>query len=633
MDPEESSIERLKRNLYSRNENLLPKEKRSTISPNELNVKSDWGDNPTFNISADEMVKRNNSFFNKFLFGSLLFFALSLGAAAFIFYGGINMISSNNLEVNIIAPSSISSGEELNAGLTVVNGNRTDLEEVIMYIEYPDGSTAIGDDNRVLTRDKIDLGVISKGKSADYTLRAVLFGEKDAVKTFTLKLEYKVKGSNAVFSKEKKFDITIGSSPLIMDVEYPKEVNSGQIVTLTINLTSNSSVPVRNTLVKIEYPYGFTYKDSDIKPFRDNSIWNLGDLKDGDKKILSIKGVLVGQNLEDRSFRVSAGSQSVDSTKDFDTALATGIFTVGIRKSFYDLDVSTQLNNVYSVGEFIPVYIKWQNTLPDKVINNKVTVSISGNAFDRNKVSASDNGFYKSVDNSVLWDKNTTKEMALILPGESDQVSVTVNSLEDLVSGKLIKNPHIDLHVVMSGDRTGSDSASISSEEDVTIKISSMLGIKAKTLRDTGPFTNTGPIPPKADKESTYTVVWTLSNTTNDLKNTTVTATLPPGVVWKGESSPSSEKIEYNSDTKTVTWNVGAVATSIGYAYAPREVAFKVGITPSLNQVGVEAPILSLTTAVANDTYTEKNISITAPVVTTRYSDPSFVNGRESVTK
>jgi hypothetical protein len=52
----------------------------------------------------------------------------------------------------------------------------------------------------------------------------------------------------------------------------------------------------------------FTYKDSNIKPLRDNSVWNVGDLKDGDKKTLSVTGVLVGQNLEDRTFNISAGT-------------------------------------------------------------------------------------------------------------------------------------------------------------------------------------------------------------------------------------------------------------------------------------------------------------------------------------
>ncbi len=460
-----------------------------------------------------------------------------------------------------------------------------------------------------------------------------MFGEKDAVKEFKLKLEYKVKGSNAVFSKEKIFSVAIGSSPLILDIDYPKEVNSGQIITLTINLTSNSGVPVRNTLVKIEYPYGFTYKDSSIKPYRDNSVWNLGDMKDGDKKVLTVRGVLVGQNLEDRSFRVSAGSQSVDNSKDFDTSLATGIYTIGIRKSFYNLDITTDQKNVYTPSQYIPVNIKWQNTLPDKILNNQIEVTISGNAFDRNSVSPGNGGFYKSVDNSIVWDKHVDSELALLLPGDSDGVTFTLLSLSDLTSGKIIKNPHIDLHVVMSGDRTGTESSTVSSEEDVTIKISSILGIKAKSLRDIGPFTNSGPIPPKADKETTYTITWTLSNTTNDLKGAIVTASLPVGVVWKGESSPSGEKIEYDSDKKTVTWNVGGVSSGIGYAYAPREVSFKVGITPSINQAGFEAQLVSITNATAMDSYTERSVSATAVPVTTKYSDPSFTIGKEVVTK
>ncbi|KND46737.1 MAG: hypothetical protein AB201_02775 [Parcubacteria bacterium C7867-006] len=630
---EESSIERLKRNLYSRNEALVPKEKRTPVPPHELEVKSDWGDNPSFNLNTEDMVKKNNSFFNKFLMYSVGFFILSLAVALFIFYGGLNMISSNNLDINIIAPSTVSSGEELSAGLSVVNGNRTDLEEVALFIDYPDGAAATGEENKILTHDKINLGTIPKGKSADYTINAVLFGEKDAVKTFILKLEYKVKGSNAIFSKEKTFDVSIGSSPLIMDIDYPKEVNSGQIITINVSLTSNSTAPIQNTLVKVEYPYGFTYKDSNINPYRDNSIWNLGDLKGGDKKVLTIRGVLVGQNLEDRSFRISAGSQSSDNLKDFETPLATGIFTMGIRKSFYNLTVTADNDIAYTAGQYIPVTIKWQNTLPDKILNNKIEVAISGNAFDRNKVTSSGGGFYQSINNMIVWDKNGTNSLLSILPGDSNQVSFTLSSIADLTSGRLIKNPHIDLHVVMSGDRSGTDATTIFSEEDVTIKIASNLGIKAKTLRDVGPFTNTGPIPPRADNESTYTVTWTLLNSTNDVKNTIVSATLPAGIVWKGETSPINEKIDYNSDNRTITWNVGGVSAGVGYSFAPREVSFKVGLAPSINQIGSVPSLTSNISATAMDTYTEKSISSSAQAVTTRYSDPSFVPGKEIVTK
>lgn len=96
MEPnsEESSIERLKRNLYSRNEKLVPKEKRTPVSAHDIEVQQNWGTNTSFDLSPEVMAKKNNSFFNKFLLGSLVFFLLSLGVAVFIFFGGLNMISS-----------------------------------------------------------------------------------------------------------------------------------------------------------------------------------------------------------------------------------------------------------------------------------------------------------------------------------------------------------------------------------------------------------------------------------------------------------------------------------------------------------------------------------------------------------
>src|SRR4051812_40554019 len=104
MDFEKSSIERLKRTLYSRDENLVPKEHRTPVSERDINVPHDWGEKTSFDISPEVMVKRNNSFFNKFLLGSVAFFVVALGVALFIFFGGLNMISSNNVDIKIVAP-------------------------------------------------------------------------------------------------------------------------------------------------------------------------------------------------------------------------------------------------------------------------------------------------------------------------------------------------------------------------------------------------------------------------------------------------------------------------------------------------------------------------------------------------
>ncbi|HEY4508735.1 MAG TPA: hypothetical protein VJC13_00415 [Candidatus Paceibacterota bacterium] len=645
MSPEEnneSSIERLKRTLYSRNEKLVPKEKRTPVSGREVNAPKDWGTEASFGLSPDalnnSMTKSNNSFFNKFLLYSSLFFLAALGIAGFIFFGGLNMISSNNLDIKITAPSSISSGEDLSVGLSVVNGNRTDLENATLYIVYPQGSETVGGDAKPLSYETISLGTIASGGTIDHSVRVLLSGEKDSTKTFDFRIEYKVKGSDAIFSKEKTYDVLINSSPVLIDVTYPKEIDSGQSITLSIDITSNSSVVVKNSLVKVEYPYGFTYKDSNMKPLRNlsaqigNSVWNIGDLKNGDKKTLTITGTLVGQDQEDRTFNISLGTQSSGSTTDFDTALATTQASISIRKSLFNLSLEASTENIY-MGQSVPVMIQWQNTLTDKIVDTRVMAVLSGNAFDRNIVKVNDGGFYRSSDNTIIWDKSNVNQLASISPGDSGLMNFSVGSLGDLASIRSVKNPHIDIHVAISGTRSGTETSAVSSTQDITIKLPTNLGFTSKIYRNIGPFSNTGPIPPRADKESTYTVTWTLTNTANDLKDTTVMAKLPAGVAWKNEVSPAGEKISFDANTGTITWNAGSVSAGTGIGYSPREVSFKIGFTPSISQINLAPDLLSNISAMANDTYAEVQVSVSIGSVNAQYSDPSYKNGDNIVTK
>lgn len=638
MNPENSSfenskIEKLKKVLYSRNSDGLPTDIRAPIEERNIEAPTNWGQQKTFEYTEKNMTRKSsNSFFNKFLAFSLVVFLISLSIALFIFYGGINMISSNNLDVRIVAPSSVSSGEELPIGLSIINGNRTDLEEVALFIDYPDGSQEINSD-KVLKFQKINLGTIPKGGSTDYSLRSVLFGEKDSTKSFVFKIEYKVKGSNATFSKEKVYDVVVGSAPILMDVKYPSETNSGQEIKLSIVITSNSPIVMKNTLVKVEYPYGFTYKSSSIKPLRDNSVWNIGDLQDGEKKTIEVVGLIIGQNQEDKTFRIISGTQSRDNSKDFDAELANEDITIGIRKSFFDLTLDSNNSSSVRIGDFIPVYIRWQNTLPEKIINTKIVATISGNVLDRSKVSVGGGGYYESVNNLIIWDKNSVPTLSQMMPGEGGEASITLVSIIDQFQVRQVKNPHIDVKLVITGDRSETGGEKVSSESNLVIKILSTLGFTGKSYRNVGPFTNTGPIPPRADQESTYTITWTLTNTTNDLSGTLVKGKLPNGVTWKGEVSPGTEKISYDPDSRIVTWNAGSISSGVGFNFSAKEVSFKVGLTPSLSQVAGTPDLVSKVDVSATDTYVESPIVYSVDKITTEYSDPAYKSGDSVVQK
>lgn len=630
-DFENSRIEKLKRSLYSRDTSSLPKDDRGGVSSQDYDAPKDWGQSPSFEISPDVMVKKSNSFFNKFLAVAVVFFLVSIGVASFIFFGGFNMISSNNVDIKVAGSNSVASGEEIDLNISVINQNSTDLQNAVLYIEYPTGvkqSDITQDSQRV----KVDIGTLAKGKSFDYPIKATFFGEKDSVKSITFKMDYNVSGSNALFSKEKTYDVSINSSPIIMDVSYPKEVNSGQEVSINISITSNSAEIVKSNLLKIEYPYGFTYTDSSIKPIMDNSLWNIGDLKNGDKKNLVIKGILVGQNMEDRSFNITVGT-SKDSSKDFDTDLAVNQITMGIRKSFFDLAVTSnnENNGGLNMDSSAPISIAWQNTLPDKIINSVITAKISGNVLDKSKISVNNGGLYSSANSSIVWDKNSASSLREIAPGKNGSVLFTIGSISTFPNIKSIKNPHIDISVDITGDRTGLDASTVSSNIQKTIKYNSIMSIIAKSHRGYGGISNTGPIPPRVDQETTYTITWTISNTSNELTGGVASAVLPVGVTWKGETSPSGEKISYNPDSRVVTWNFDGVSYGTGFAYSPREVSFKVGVIPNATQTGQFLVLSSDVNASATDSYTGVTLNASYSGPTTQYSDPDYSNNKGAV--
>jgi len=628
MEFDKSRIERLKRVLYSRDESMVPKEKRTPVSEVESSVPKNWGEDPSFEFSPEQMSKKNNSFFNKFFFSSVVFFILSLILAIFIFFGGLNLISSSNVDIKVTGPSTIASGEELDFIVSIVNSNRTDLENTVLSLEYPDG-TRNAFTGEIINRERVEIGNLGSNSSTDRSFRVSMFGEKDSIKPIGIRVNYNVSDSNALFSKEKTYEIVINSSPIILNVNYPKEINSGQDIDLVIDITSNSVVPIENALVKIEYPYGFTYKDSSLKPFRDDALWNLGTLQDGQKKTLRVTGSLLGQNLEDRSFRVSVGSMVNNLNLDFDTDLAVEQVTIGIRRSFFNLSLK-KTKEFYNLGENVSSEIFWQNTLPERISNAKLEVVFSGNAFDRNGVSVGSGGFFRSLDNTITWDKNTNGNLSEILSGVEGRFSFSNKSISNIDDIRSVKNPRIDMKIKMSGERVSSGET-IFSEENVTIKFSSLLNLNSRSYRTIAGTSNSGPLPPKADQETTYTIAWTLTNTVNDVSGVVVSAILPVYASWKGEVTPDSESISYDPDTRRVTWNVGNVSFGTGFIYSPKQVFFKVGITPSVNQVGSSPEIIGPSSVSGNDTYTGQNLSAGTPPVNTLFIGNDFVPGYEKV--
>ncbi|MCK5021650.1 MAG: hypothetical protein KAR54_00170, partial [Candidatus Pacebacteria bacterium] len=591
----QTQIEKMKKTLFFDPKKVIKKEI-PKLKERKYKVKTDWTQRQR-SLGVSKISKKKISFFTKLLIFSIAFFFISFGIAFFVFYGGVNIISTENVDISVTGPSSIGGGEELSFQITVQNNNSVDLELADLIIKYPKGTLSAIDKNTELVQVREALDTISSGSSMTKLFKSTLFGGEGDKKEILITIEYRAKGSNAIFFKERKYEVIIDSSPVVFNVDIPKEVMVGQEFELSIDISSNSNKIVKDFLFVVDYPFGFDFKSSDIKPSYSDNVWDIGDIQPNSTRILKIKGVIEGQDKEERVFKFYGGAKDLKKGNEIKAKLVSIDEPVLIKKTL--IGVELVLNGDYALeytapsGKSIRVDILWSNNLATKLIDGRVELKLNGIVLDEESIS-SETGFYSSIDNTITWDKSDNPQLTVLNPGDDGNLSFSF-SIHPLsfISNSGIKNPEIDLDLTVIANQL-SDINSVETVETTLskkIKISTDLLLTGRSLYSIGSFENIGPIPPEIEKETNYTIVWTVVNTSNDISNAKVVASLPSYVKWAGNISPRLENISFNPIGGEITWDVGDIRAGDGVSTIAKEVSFQVTLTPSLSQIGT-APIL-----------------------------------------
>ncbi len=620
---DKSRIEELKKRLYSQKGVERDRFDAEELHEKSYGVAEEWRREELVLPEKPSTTSRF-TFMQKLLFVSVIFFVGALGFSGFLFYGKGNTISAEKIELGVTGPISIGGGEPLSFTVTLRNKNSIPLLGAKLTVEYPDGTRSVTNLATPLPRSIETIGDLASGAIIQRTEKAVLFGEENDKRTIRLLLEYRVSGSNATFSKSANYDILMNASPIRVAVDSITEISAGQIFDFTFTITSNSTSVVQNVLLKAEYPFGFQFKEATPKPAFDNNIWTLGDIAPGTTKTIRLVGTLQGQDEEERIFKFSSGLQSQDNEKNLETTFTALSRSIIIKKPFLGVDLTIDgdgaAEHASSFGKMIRGEITWSNNLPTPILDASIQVAFSGASLDKASVEANQ-GFYQSLSNSIIWDKSNIPNLARIEPGESGRATFNFATLPiQTLSSSGLKNASISLALSAKGRRVGDTNApeEINATASKTVKFSSQLLLNTRISHLNVPFTNTGPIPPKAEKETTYTVYFTVLNSSNIVRGTRVEAQLPNYVKWLGVKNPAGEDISFDQNSKTVTWNIGDLRQtgSVG-----RVAAFQVSILPSVSQIGSSPEVIKNPVVTGEDQFTKIKLQGFGQTLTTTTGD------------
>ncbi|QQG37963.1 MAG: hypothetical protein HYS26_00165 [Candidatus Kaiserbacteria bacterium] len=651
-DHEQEKIERLRRAMYSRqlSEKLKERPRRAMDEIRPI-VGEDWREEER-GVDQTTVAPRTINLARRALWwvlgGAIVFFLAAAGFFGYYFLvgGGSLPAAPGNIDIIVSGPPQIAGGEPTQLQITVTNRNNTALQLADLVITYPEGTRSVGSGNFTQfncsrpegTKDptydfpqqRICLGSIEPGGSRQGTVSAVFSGESGKEVEIKADLEYRIGGSSAIFVSSSQYHTSLSSSPILLTVEGNTETVSGQPVELRITAASNANTIIKDALVSISYPFGFTFTSANPSP-KKPGFWELGDFAPGQKKEIVLRGTLTGESGDERVFRVTLGTRKSPSEGEIATALSENAFKLRVSDAFLGLGVA--VNKVSGTGavvapkENVNVVVSWQNNLGVAVTDAVIVARLTGLTIDGTSVHSID-GFFRSSDNSVIWDKSTTGGVLSSIPaGAKGTVSFTFQMPASEALAE-VRNPSLTITVNAAGKRLSESGVpqNLQSTASQRVAVASDLTVSAQGLYYANPFGSSGPMPPKAGSETTYAIVFTLTNTTNKVTGGKLRASLPPYVRWVGIYSPSSENLSFNQTDSTVTWDVGALEPGVGLGGTqPRQAAIAIGFTPSTSQIGQEPILLQDITFTGIDDATKKAVSKDVRDVTTNIvGDPGF---------
>lgn len=635
MNPDDKNpLMSARKKLYAK-KNEIGDLKRIRLKRKKYEVNQDWTDEEPVQKKPEEpKVKKPMTFYTKFLIFSVSFFTISLLSAFFIFNSGANQITYEKVSVGVQGPNYISGGETVSFIVSINNQNSVPIVSSDVYVLYPQGTVEPGSPTISMLRDRESFEKILPGETKEVRFSAIMFGSEGETKKIQVRYEYRVENSNAIFHKDKDYDIRISTAPVNVTSSHTSSVISGEEIEIEVEIASNSTEDVSNLALKVDYPFGFVFESATPEPISGNDLWDVGTVLAAESKKITIKGVIGGQDEEERVFRYSVGSKDEESITEIGSIFSASESVVSIKRPDFGLDmlVNGESGTIrVDQDDRVSVRIEATNNLTSRIINPNIEVELKGNIFDPRTVEVED-GFFNSRTNKIVWSKQTSPDFDSLENGQTVPLFFSFKIRSDIAG--TVKDPSMIMELSAVGETfsdTGNERGVYANSQSKVEVNSDMIAV-GRTYYDFGPIENSGPIPPKVGEVTEYTINWEAISSTNDFSDTVIKAVLPAYVEYLGVYTPSNERISYDQNKKEVVWNVGKLAAFSGYeGQAKREVYFQVSVEPSISQVGAEINLLNSKTVTAIDSFTGKVISQTFSPDTTRLINSNSENGDGAV--
>ena len=480
----------------------------------------------------------------------IIVLAVILGIAGY-WYWQKNPYSKEILKLEILAPEKVAVAQEIEYIVKYKNNGDVRLEEPRLIFEFPEYTFLEQGVSRRIEIGPEELGDIYPGEEKTFKFKGRLLGKQGEVKTAKAWLNYRVKNLQARYESATTFSTTIDSLPLTFDFDLSSKVEAGRDLEFSLNYFSSMDYSLTGLGIRIEYPDGFEFLESDPKGL-DKTEWEIPFLNKAQGGRIEIMGRLSGELREQKMFKAAIGVWQDD---EF-IVLKEITKRVEITKPQLSIfqHINGQNNYTANPGDSLHYEIFFRNISGEPFKDLFLVVFLDGSGFDFDTIK-SELGRFQQGDSSVIWDWRDVPNLKFLDEGKEGKVEFWVNLKDDwAISNPEEKNAILKNSILISQVK-----------EEFETKVNSKLEISQQASQE-------GDI---------YTITWQAKNYLNNVKNVKVKATLPPSVNLHGDISPESEssKFAFDSGSREIVWMVGDMEAGTGIFNEAPNISFRVSLT------------------------------------------------------
>jgi hypothetical protein len=561
----------------------------ASIENRQSNAPSDWIDDDVKVKSARKPLDatlesgQRTNWYRRTLLITIGLLIVASTVAGFVWWYDRGGIDLELVQIRVAPPAEVVTGEVLQSTVIIENQNPNPMANAVLVTKYQTGATS--PENQRLTRTEV--GLIGAGQIKRLEVPLIVLGKLSDPVELDFELEYTGLDSANLFALEFNSEFTIERTKISLQDDFPSELTVGEELPFSLVISTTAEFDEDELIIEFDRAAGLGI--------------NLeNQTTDDESKIITIPAPTPQQPVQ-----VSGSIQADRTTSGLITVTTTVKDSQGLALVNLKRDISVVLP---------PILIE-RNTVTELVIDNEAELefevtnttdsSITGLevVFDLigqvNSVKPN-RGNFNQVSNQVTFNSSTNSALASLRPGESVELQFSV-----VPGAGQILNINYAVAGVIAEQATTRRSLAGGTYEYV---VKPSAGLDAFATYRQSNFSNRGPLPPKINQETTYTINLDVSLTASGAVADQMVARIPNNVVIL--NPPQNIQVRGNQ----LIWNLstGAQATQ-----------FQVALRPERSQLGLAAVLLGDIMFYYSQNQTDKTQAI-GPITTELRNDSNF---------